>query len=268
MARCRSTTAKSRSRASCSATEAPNTPSTAARVGCWTSKSCSATPASAARCTSWSARGSSTRCWPRVPRSDADSSKRRPASSSIANARRRRCASSRRCRSIWRGCTISPRSCVASSSHSAGRRRWHAELPPSRPMSVMPDCAYSPTTSSSTGARSSGRSTTRRRCSLVRATSKPRSTIDASTRRSWTRRCTPRARDSRRAQETWYHLSAVRERFRGTRHSRLSASDSSSRARERLDGRSPVELEGEAAQARARGAKPSHRPRDQPQPSD
>ena len=74
------------------------------------------------------------------------SSRRPPASSSTASARRRRCASSTRCRPTSPASTTSPPSCAASSSRWAGRPRWPAGPPSSRPTCATPGCGCSPTT--------------------------------------------------------------------------------------------------------------------------
>ena len=68
-----------------------------------TSKNCSATPVSAGRCTSSSAKGSSTRCCTPDRRSAVRSLKKPRASSNTANAKRKRCGNSPRCRATSTG---------------------------------------------------------------------------------------------------------------------------------------------------------------------
>ena len=77
------------------------------------------------------------------------SSRRRPASSSTASARNARCASSSRWRPTSPGSPTSPGRSAASSARSGARPRRPARPPSSRPRSVTPACASSPTTWSS-----------------------------------------------------------------------------------------------------------------------
>ena len=172
--------------------------------------------ASAARCTSSSGRASSTPCCPPAPRSAAASSRRPPASSSTASARRRRSASWTRCRPTSPGCRTSPSSCAASSSRWAGRPRWPAGPRSSSPTCATRGCGCWPTTWSSSPRRSRPRWPTRPRCAPAGPRSRPR----------WPRRrereteleqvAAAEAPTLARAQETWYRLSSLRERFRGT----------------------------------------------------
>ena len=153
------------------------------------------------------------------------SSRRPPASSSTASARRRRCASSTRCRPTSPGSPTSPPSCAASSSRWAGRPRSPAGPPASRPTCATPGCGCSPTTWSrcATTLRPGGRrrdraagaarARSRRELAAVQAR---RGRAGGGARRA-TRRGWPRA------QETWYQLSALQERFRGTAPARRAS---------------------------------------------
>ena len=72
----------------------------------------------------------------------------RRASSSTASARKRRSASSTRCRPTSHGSPTSPPNCAASSSRSAARPRSRAAPRPCRPTCVTPGSGWPPTTSS------------------------------------------------------------------------------------------------------------------------
>ncbi len=213
-----------------------------------------ATPASAGRCTSSSARASSTPCCTPSPRTGARSSRRRPASSSTASARRRRCASSTRCRPTSTGSPTSPPSCAASSSRWAGRPRWPGGPPASRPTCATPGCGCSPTTWS-TLRDDAGPGGRRRDARCGTAASE----VEARARRgagrgwpSWRRRIAADAPVLARAQETWYRLSALQERFRGTAPARRASGSGTCprRADDERPGRDPDELEAEAAEVR------------------
>ena len=149
-------------------------------------------------------------------------------------------------------------SCAASSSRWAGRPRWPAGRRGCRPPPATPGPGCSPTTWSR--ARAALRAGAGRRVRPARA---PR----ARSRPSWRGAGQPEAELEAalredlpalaRAQETWFGLTGLRERLRGTR----------SLAAERVrngagwpptrsgTGRDPVELEAEAAQLREPGAR-------------
>ncbi len=110
-----------------------STPSTAPPAGCSTSRSCCPTPGSAASCTPSSARTASRTSSRAGPRTAGRPSRRRPASTSTAAARRRRCASWPAWSSTWSGCPTWSASCAASSSRSSSRPRPRPGRPRSRP---------------------------------------------------------------------------------------------------------------------------------------
>ena len=196
------------------------------------------------------ARASSTpSCTPRR-RTGGRSSRRPPASSSTASARRRRCASSTRCRPTSTGSPTSPPSCAASSSRWAGRPRWPGGRPASRPTCATPGCGCSPTTWRSCATPSTGRSPTRRPLREQRDAGRARhSRSRPGASRSWRRRWPPTRRCCSRAQDTWYQLSALQERFRGDRPARRRAAAAPVRGRA-----------GRGARARPRPARGRGRP--------
>ena len=152
------------------------------------------------------------------PRTAAASSRRRPASSSTASARRRRCASSTRCRPTSPACRTSPTSCAASSSRSAGRPRSPGGPPSSRPTCATPGCGCSPTTCVALrdGARGGDRRRGARCKERREAVEAELAAARGSARPSWRTRSRQLAPRLPRAQETWYRLSPLAERVRGT----------------------------------------------------
>ena len=108
-------------------------------------------------------------------------------------------------------------SCAASSSRWAGRPRSPAAPPASRPTCATPGCGCSPTTWSRCATRSTRRSPTRRRSARGAPRSRPSWPASRGREAELEAALAADAPALARAQETWYRLSALTERFRGTR---------------------------------------------------
>ena len=112
----------------------------------------------------------------------------------------------------------SPPSCAASSSRWAGRPRSPAGPPACRPTCATPGCGCSPTTWSTLrdALRPGGRRRDGARGPAAHAVERDAGRGAGSARPSSRRHRAPTRRGWPRAQETWYRLSALAERFRGT----------------------------------------------------